>query len=191
MKNHLLPSALLTAGCIVLFSAIYPLVIWGIAQLTPHRGMGEISLYKDKTNYGYSNVGQLFNQDKYFWSRPSAMSYNAAGSGGSNKGPSNQEYLGQVEARIDSFLVHNPGVTRNQIPTELVTASGSGLDPDISLAGAIIQIKRIARYRQLDEKAIEHIILQHVERPMWEIPGPSHINVLKLNIDLNELSKSR
>ena len=84
---------------------------------------------------GYANIGQRFTDDKYFWSRPSAVAYNAAGSGGSNKGPCNPDYLKDVQAHIDSFLAHNPGVRAADIPAELVTYSGSGLDPDLSPCG--------------------------------------------------------
>src|SRR5437879_2650697 len=91
---------------------------------------------------GYENVGQKFTKDKYFWVRPSAVDYNAAGSGGSNKGPSNPDYLKQVQDRIDTFMVHNPTVKKSEVPAEMVTASGSGLDPDISPAGAAVQSVR-------------------------------------------------
>ncbi len=93
---------------------------------------------------GYALEGQNFSSDKYFMSRPSAAGYNAAGSSGSNKGPTNPDYLKDVQSRIDSFLVHNKTVQKEQIPAELVTASGSGLDPDLSPAGAYIQVARIA-----------------------------------------------
>ena len=136
---------------------------------------------------GYAIVGQKFRDDKYFWSRPSAVDYNAAGSAGSNKGPTNPDYLKQVQDRIDTFLAHNPGVKKEDIPAELVTASGSGEDPDLSPAAAKVQVKRIATIRKIDENKIYALIDQHTEGPLLGFLGPSKINVLKLNIALDEL----
>lgn len=112
------------------------------------------------------------------------MDYNAAGSAGSNKGPSNPDYLKMVQDRIDSFLVHNPGVKKEEIPAELVTASGSGLDPHISPAAGYVQVKRIAAVRGKTDAAIRKLLEEHIEKT---ILGPSVINVLKLNIALDNL----
>lgn len=122
----------------------------------------------------------------YFHGRPFAVNYNAAGSGGSNKGPSNPDYLAQVQARIDTFLAHNPGVKKSEVPVDLVTASGSGLDPDISLQAERIQVPRIARERNMDENKLFELIEKTKETPLPGIPGPEKINVLKLNIALNQ-----
>src|SRR5690606_22016206 len=111
----------------------------------------------------------------------------AAGSGASNKGPSNEEYLAVVEARIDTFLVHNPGVTKSDIPVELVTASGSGLDPHISPKAARVQVKRIAAVRNVPAEKLETLIAEHVEKPVLGIMGPEKINVLELNLALDAL----
>jgi K+-transporting ATPase ATPase C chain len=138
---------------------------------------------------GYANEGQKFTKDEYFWSRPSAVDYNAAGSGGSNKGPSNPDYLKQVEGRIQDFLKHNPGVTRAQIPAELVTASGSGLDPDLSPAGAQVQVARVAKARGLSADQLTKLVDEHTEKPMLGLFGPAKVNVLKLNVALDELKK--
>src|SRR4051812_9358179 len=143
MKQHILPAIKLTAFSFILMVVFYSLLIWGVAQATPNHGQGELATVNGKV-VGFANEGQVFNQDAYFWSRPSAVDYNAAGSGGSNKGPFNPEYLQTVEARIDTFLAHNPGIGKAQISSEMVTASGSGLDPDISPEAAYIQVKRIA-----------------------------------------------
>ncbi len=134
---------------------------------------------------GYAAIGQKFTDDKYFWSRPSAVDYNAAGSGGSNKGPTNPDYLKQVQDRIDTFLAHNPGVRKEEIPAELVTASGSGQDPDLSPAAAKIQVKRIAAIRKIDESKLYALVDQHTEGPLLGFLGPSKVNVLKLNIALD------
>jgi K+-transporting ATPase ATPase C chain len=136
---------------------------------------------------GFAIIGQTFNKDKYFWSRPSVVNYNAAGSAGSNKGPANAEYLQTVQARIDTFLVHNPGILKSQIPVELVTASGSGLDPHISPAAGYIQIKRIAKVRNIDEAKIKMLVDDAVERPLLGLFGAEKINALKLNLELDKL----
>jgi K+-transporting ATPase ATPase C chain len=133
------------------------------------------------------NVGQAFTTDKYFWSRPSAVDYNAAGSGGSNKGPSNPDHLAEVQSRIDTFLVHDPGINKSEIPSDLVTASGSGLDPHISVAAAKVQVKRIATVRNVSESDLQHLIERNTEKPLLGLFGTERINVLKLNISLDDL----
>ncbi len=185
MKKHILPAIKLTAVMILFFTVIYPLAVWGIAQFAPNFGKGEI--IEHQGNKHYVNIGQSFTEDNYFWSRPSDVGYNAAGSGGSNKGPSNEEYLAEVQARIDTFLVHNPGVDKSEIPVDLVTASGSGLDPNFSVQAAKVQVKRIAKARGIDELKLNQLIDQQTEKPLWGIFGPEKINVLKLNIALDEL----
>jgi K+-transporting ATPase ATPase C chain len=107
------------------------------------------------------------------------------GSGGSNKGPSNPDYLKDVQAHIDTFLAHNPGVRKEDIPAELVTYSGSGLDPDLSPAGAKIQVKRIAAVRRLSEDKVDALVDRYTQRPLWGIFGPAKVNVLRLNIALD------
>ena len=175
----------MTIICILFFSGVYPVVMWGIAQLAPNKGEGFI--VKDSNGkYYYENIGQKFSDDRYFWSRPSAVGYNAAGSGGSNKGPDNPDYLVQVQAAIDTFIQHNPGINKADIPSDMVTASGSGLDPHISAEGAEIQVARVAKVRGLDKSKVETLVKAHIEGPMWGM-GPDRVNVLKLNLDLNNL----
>lgn len=186
MKTYLLPAIKLTMVLIILLAAIYPLAIAGVGKLTPGQGDGETIKYKGRV-VGYANIGQKFTRDKYFWSRPSAVDYNAAGSGGSNKGPSNPDYLKDVQSRIDTFMKHNPGVKKSDIPAELITASGSGLDPDLSPAGAKVQVARIAKVRGVSINVVNHIIAKNTERPLWGMFGPAKVNVLKLNIALDEL----
>jgi K+-transporting ATPase ATPase C chain len=173
---------------VVVFIGLYTLLILGIAQAAPNKGNGETIAVNGKI-VGYALEGQNFTQDKYFWSRPSAVGYNAAGSGGSNKGPSNPDYLKQVQDRLDTFLVHNPGINKNEVPAELATASGSGLDPDLSPAGVRVQVKRIAATRKIDESKINALVEQHIQAPFLGIFGTSKVNVLRLNIALDELSK--
>jgi len=186
MKKNLLISLKLTLVMILLCAVLYPLLIAGIGKATPGGGKGETISVNGKV-VGYEKIGQKFTEDKYFWGRPSAVDYNAAGSAGSNKGPSNPEYLQIVKDRIDSFLVHNPGIKKEEIPAEMVTASGSGLDPDISPAGAYIQVKRIAAVRGLAEEKVKALVEQHFQRPFAGLLGPSKVNVLKLNIALDNL----
>ncbi|MGZ8557650.1 MAG: K(+)-transporting ATPase subunit C [Chitinophagaceae bacterium] len=186
MKKNLLISLKLTLVMIILCAVLYPLLIAGIGKATPGGGKGETVSVNGKV-VGYEKIGQKFTDDKYFWGRPSAVDYNAAGSAGSNKGPSNPDYLQIVKNRIDSFLVHNPGVKKEEIPAEMVTASGSGLDPDISPAGAYIQVKRIAAARNLPEEKIKALVEEHIQKPLAGMLGPSKVNLLKLNIALDAL----
>lgn len=185
MQPHFKSSLLLSLCSMLLCMGLYTTVLLGIARLAPGQGKG-ISIESGSRAY-YANIGQRFDQDRYFWSRPSATSYNAAGSAGSNKGPSNPEYLAQVQARIDTFLLHNPGVSKQQIPAEMVTASGSGLDPDLSPQAARIQVPRVARARALPESKVLNLVEQHIQGPLWGIFGPSKVNVLALNLALDEL----
>ena len=187
MKKYLLPSLKLTLSLIVLLAIIYPLFITAVGKLTPGGGDGETVKVNGKV-VGYALIGQKFSDDKYFNSRPSAVDYNAAGSAGSNKGPTNPDYLKTVQERIDTFLVHNPGIDKKDIPAELVTASGSGEDPDLSPAAAKVQIKRIATIRHIDETQLNSLVDEHTDRPLLGLFGPSKVNVLKLNIALDELN---
>jgi K+-transporting ATPase ATPase C chain len=184
MRKYILISLKLTGVMIVLCSVIYPLVVAVVGWLTPGQGNGETVAYNGKV-VGYANIGQKFTDDKYFWSRPSAVAYNAMGSGGSNKGPGNPDYLKDVQAHVDTFLAHNPGVRKEDIPAELVTYSGSGLDPDLSPAGARIQVKRIAAVRHLPEDKMNALVDRYTQRPLWGIFGPAKVNVLRLNIGLD------
>lgn len=183
MKKNLLISLRLTIVMIVICAGLYPMLIAGIGKAAPNGGKGKTVSVNGKV-VGYENIGQKFTEDKYFWGRPSAVDYNAAGSAGSNKGPSNPDYLKIVQDRIDTFLVHNPGVKKEEVPADLVTASGSGLDPHISPGATYVQIKRIAAVRQLPEERIKKLVDGQIEKT---ILGPSVVNVLKLNIELDKL----
>jgi K+-transporting ATPase ATPase C chain len=154
-----------------------------VANLVPGGGKGVPVVVNGRT-VGYELIGQKFTDDKYFSGRPSAVDYNASGSAGSNYGPSNPAYLRKVQERIDTFLVHNPGAERKQIPAELVTASASGLDPHISPASAYIQINRVAKQRGISVTRLKALVDQHIQKnPV----GPDVINVLRLNIALDSL----
>jgi len=173
---------------LVICVLMYSLLIAGIGKLAPGSGGGEKVMHNGRVA-GYANVGQKFTARKYFWGRPSAVDYNAAGSGGSNKGAYNPDYLTTVQQRIDTFLAYNPGITKAQIPAEMVTASGSGLDPDISPAAARIQISRIAAVRGLTADRIKQLVDAHTEKPLLHLFGPAKVNVLKLNVALDELQQ--
>ena len=186
MKTNLIVSLKLTLVLLIITAGLYPLLITVVGKAAPGSGKGETLSVNGKV-VGYERVGQKFTKDKYFWGRPSAVDYNAAGSAGSNKGPSNPDYLGVVQARIDTFMMHNPGIEKSQIPADLVTASGSGLDPDISPEAAQIQVARIARVRGIGIDKLEALVHEHTESPFLGMFGPKRVHVLKLNIALDEL----
>jgi len=186
MKRYIMPALKLSLVLVLVLAGLYPLLIAGVAKMAPGKGDGETVTFNGRV-VGYANIGQKFTADKYFWSRPSAVDYNAAGSAGSNKGPSNPDYLKIVQERIDTFLAHNPGVQKDDIPAELVTASGSGLDPDLSPAAAEIQIPRIAKVRGIPEDHIKGLVKEYTKGPLLGILGPSRVNVLQLNIALENL----
>lgn len=184
MIKNLKQSLLLTFMFILIFGFGYPLFIYGIALLMPEKSIGS-PIYKDGKVVGFENVGQSFTDDNYFWGRPSAVNYNAASTGGSNKGPTNPDYLTEVQAKIDTFLAHNPGIREEDIPSEMVTAPGSGIDPHITPQGAYIQLKRISAIRNIDEDKLNELIKVNIENQ--PLGGGPVINVLKLNLALDEL----
>jgi K+-transporting ATPase ATPase C chain len=189
MKNsNILKSVRITLVLIVILCIIYPAAISLAGKLSNGHGDGETIVVNGKV-VGYANEGQNFTQPKYFWGRPSAVGYNASGSAGSNKGPSNPDYLKEVSSRIDTLLKYHPYLKRADIPAEMVTASGSGLDPDISPIAARIQIKRIADNRGLTIQRVTKLVDEHIEAPLAGLFGPAKVNVLKLNVALNELKK--
>lgn len=163
----------------------FPAAIWGVGVLFPENSQG-FPIYKNDKLVGFENVGQKWESEKYFWGRPSAVEYNAASTGGSNKGTTNKEYIQSVEERIQEFLRKNPDVKRKDIPSEMVTASGSGIDPHISLQGAYIQVARVAKARNMDIQKINNLIKKNIEEPFLGLFGTKKINVLKLNLALDE-----
>lgn len=173
----------LTLVLTLILCVIYPIIIAFAGKLSKGKGNGETISDNGKV-VGYAAIGQKFDQPQYFWGRPSAVDYNAAGSAGSNKGPSNPDYLKEVSNRIDTLLKYTPGLKRSDIPADMVTASGSGLDPDISPAAAQIQVKRVAQYRKLDEQKVAALVSNSVQKPIF---GPATVNVLKLNVALDQL----
>ena len=182
----LIQSIRLTLVLLVLLCVLYPLGIAIAGKLSKGQGGGE-KITKNGKVIGYVLLGQSFTKPEYFWGRPSAVGYNAAGSAGSNKGPSNPDYLKEVQARIDTLLKYSPGLNKSAIPADMVTASGSGLDPNISEQGAIMQIRRIATYRKIDERRIAELVVKHTEQPFLGLFGPTEVNVLELNLALDQL----
>jgi K+-transporting ATPase ATPase C chain len=184
MKSQFLPAIRLTLAMLVLCCVIYPAIVWAAAQLAPGHGEGE-QIVRNGRLVGFANVGQKFDKPEYFNSRPSAVGYKADGSAGSNKGPSNPDYLKEVQARLDTFLVQNPSVRRNEVPAELITASGSGLDPDLSVQGALVQVARVAQARGVAPAKVQALVAQHIQSGTL---GPDRVNVLKLNLALDDLA---
>ena len=184
MKPQFLPALRLTLALMVLCCVLYPALVWGVAQLAPGQGEG-VQISRNGRVVGFANVGQKFDKPEYFNSRPSAAGYYADASSGSNKGPSNPEYLAVVKARLDTFLRQNPGVQAADVPAELITASGSGLDPHLSPQGALVQVPRVAAARELDAARVEALVRQQIEPGTL---GPDHVNVLKLNLALDALT---
>ncbi len=189
--QRLLQHIRLTALCILLFGVVYPLVVvWPAEVLTPNLAAGKPLVQGNRT-VGFTNVGQAFDSTIYFWGRPSAVGYNAAATGGSNKGPTNADYLAQVKARLEAFVGAHPYLQATDVPAEMVTASGGGLDPHVSPQGARIQAERVAAARKLDPARVQALVEQHVEGPLLGLFGPTRINVLQLNQALDALTVSR
>lgn len=192
MIPNLFKSFKLTLAFCVLFGVSYVLVLWLFAKFaSPGKGNAEVVKWNGNV-VGAANVGQLFTQDIYFWGRPSCAGdgYAAGSSGGSNKGPSNEAYLAEVQARIDTFLFRHPYLQREEVPVEMVTASASGLDPDISPKAAYVQAKRVARARGLSVERIVALVDRQVEKPLLGLFGVPKVNVLKLNVALEEMARS-
>lgn len=189
----LLKSIKITLVFCVFFSVFYILVLWLFARVAgPNQGNAEVVTLNGKV-VGAANVGQKFTEDIYFWGRPSCAGdgYDATSSSGSNKGPTNPEYLAEVKSRIDTFLVHHPYLSRKDVPAEMVTASGSGLDPDITPQSAYVQVKRVAQARGMDVEEVRRIVDKAVEKPLLGVFGTEKVNVLKLNIALEETKANR
>lgn len=188
MKTFWISIKITLAMC-VLLGVGYVLVLRCVSAVAGPNG-GEAELVEaDGRIVGAANVGQSFTKNIYFWGRPSAVDYNGGGSGGSNKGTTNPEYLAEVEQRIDDFLAAHPYLSRKDVPSEMVTASGSGLDPDISPSGAEVQIARVAKARGMSEAEVRGIVKESTGKPWLGLFGTSKVNVLKLNIALDEAQK--
>ena len=191
MRN-LVKSLRLTLVFCVFFSICYILVLWIFGLIVGPGGGNAETLVLNGRVVGAANVGQQFMKDLYFWGRPSHAGdgYDASSSSGSNKGPTNEEYLADVNIRIDSFLKKHPYLERNDVPSEMVTASASGLDPHITPESAYVQVKRVAKARGMEEGAVRSLVDQAVEKPLLGMFGTEKVNVLKLNIALEKADSS-
>lgn len=187
MKDQLRPALTMLLILTVLTGLVYPLAVTGLAQLFfPNQANGSLIVHNGKV-IGSKLIGQYFDKPQYFWSRPSATSpfpYNAAASGGSNLGPTNPALIETVKARVAALRAADPG-NDSPIPVDLVTASGSGLDPHVSPAAALYQVKRVARTRGLDENSVTALVSQHTEGRQFGFLGEPRVNVLELNLALD------
>jgi len=190
MRN--LRTSLLMLGIFsLLLGIIYPLAITGIADLLwPHRASGSLVMVDGKP-VGSLLIGQQFTSPLYFHGRPSECGYDATHSTGLNLGPSNPQLLSRVRARIDSIRTENGLPETAPVPADLVLASGSGLDPDISPQSALLQIGRVARARNLNPALVRSLVLRTTERPFLGMFGEPRVNVLKLNLALDSMSESK
>jgi potassium-transporting ATPase KdpC subunit len=191
MKDQIRPALTMLVLLTVLTGLVYPLAVTGLAQLLfPDQANGSLIVREGRV-IGSRLIGQYFDKPEYFWSRPSATAlfhYNAAASGGSNLGPTNPTLIESVNARVAALRAADPG-NDLPIPVDLVTASGSGLDPHISPAAALYQAKRVARARGLDEAIVQTLVAEHTEDRQFKLLGERRVNVLQLNLALDALRR--
>ncbi len=193
MRSQLRPALVSLALLILVTGVAYPLVVTGVAQVVFHRQANGSLIEQDGKVVGSELIGQAFDDPGYFWGRPSATGpfpYNAAASSGSNLGPSNDALTDAVQARIDALAAADQALGIDNtapIPVDLVTASGSGLDPHISPAAAEYQTPRVARARGLDVEQVRLLVAEHTEGRQLGFLGEPRVNVLKLNLALDAL----
>jgi K+-transporting ATPase ATPase C chain len=186
MKKNLITAVLMTIATTVLLGILYPLLVTGLAQLIfPRQANGELIHGKDGVIVGSRLIGQPFSRTGYFHSRPSAAGaagYDASASGGSNLGPTNAQLIARVNGDVAKLQAENPGAP---VPVDLVTTSGSGLDPDISPAAAEFQIRRVAAERKIPEAEVAGLVRENSKGRQWGFLGEPRVNVLTLNIALD------
>ena len=186
MKQNLRIALLMTLVTTVLFGLIYPLAVTGLGQLFFRAQANGGLIVKNSQMAGSRLIGQPFSSDRYFHARPSAAGNGydpvAAGGGASNLGPTNRQLLDRVKADVEKLHAENPG---SPIPVELVTTSGSGVDPDVSPAAAEFQIPRVARARRISETRLRSLVAKHTLGRQLGVLGEPRINVLELNLDLD------
>jgi K+-transporting ATPase ATPase C chain len=193
MKTLVRPAVTLFAALTLVTGVAYPLLVTGLARaLFPAQAAGSL-VVKDGRAVGSTLIGQSFSDPKYFWGRPSAtspMPNNAANSGGSNLGPTNPALVDAVKGRLDALKAADP-TNAAPVPVDLVTASGSGLDPEISVAAAQYQVARVARARGLPPAAVHALVARHTEERLLGLLGERRVNVLALNLELDQLTAAR
>ena len=186
MTSQLRPAFFILLIFTVITGVIYPLTVTGIAQVVfPSQSNGS-AIFMDGKAVGSELIGQQFDDPKYFWGRVSAVGYNADLSSGSNYGPMNPALMDSVQARIVALKAANPNNTL-PIPVDLVTASGSGLDPHVSVAAALYQVSRVASARGLSEAEVASLVKKYTEGRQFGIFGEPRVNVLLLNLALDGL----
>ncbi|NYF49645.1 potassium-transporting ATPase subunit KdpC [Tunturiibacter gelidoferens] len=190
MRRNLITAVLYTVVTTVLFGLVYPFVVTGLAQVLFHDKANGQLLYAGGTLIGSRIIGQSFTAPQYFHSRPSeaGIGYDAANSSGSNLGPTNKKLIDRVAGDVAALQVDHPGAN---VPIDLVTASGSGLDPHITPAAAEFQVARVARERRLSEDAVRRLVAQHTEGRQLGFLGESRVNVLMLNLDLDQAAPAQ
>jgi K+-transporting ATPase ATPase C chain len=199
MWREIRPAIVVLVVLTAITGLAYPLAITGIAGLVfPHQAQGSL-IVRNNEVVGSALIGQDFTSDRYFHGRPSATTapdpqdstktvpkpYNAAGSGGSNLGPTNKALIDRVSADVEKLKKENPAAT---VPIDLVTTTGSGLDPDISPDAALFQVPRVAGARRLSEDRVRQLVSEHIERPLGGVLGESRVNVLTLNLALDQVA---
>jgi K+-transporting ATPase ATPase C chain len=193
LMRTLTTAAAMTLALTLLTGIVYPLAVWGLAQvLFPWQANGSL-LTRDGKVVGSALIGQNFAAARYFHPRPSAAGdkgYDASNSSGSNLGPTNRKLVDAVKASLHKALEENPGASSAQVPMDLVTASGSGLDPEISIAAAELQVARVAKARGLGEPAVREVVHGHILPRLLGLVGEPGVNVLELNLALDRMSSA-
>ena len=185
MKKNLITAVLMTIATTILFGLVYPLVVTGLAQVIfPKQANGQL-IQKDGKTIGSRIIGQGFSGPEYFHSWPSAAGngYDAANSGGSNLGPTNQKLIDRVKGDVATAQAENPG---QSVPIDLVTTSASGFDPHITPAAAEFQLPRVAKERGASVEELRALVAKHTETRQLGALGEARVNVLELNLELNE-----
>jgi len=188
MLKLLYQSTMATLVLAILLSGAYPLLVTGVGRLLfPEQASGSLIRVNGKI-VGSRLIGQVFTRPEYFHGRPSAAGngYDATNSSGSNLGPTNQKFYDGLKSNIDAFLKENPSVKAGEVPVDAVTASGSGLDPQISPEAAFAQVARVAAARTVQEELLRSVVRAHIEGPKWGIFGEPVVNVLVLNMDIDK-----
>jgi K+-transporting ATPase ATPase C chain len=190
MKNLIRPAVSLFVLLTVVTGVVYPLAVTGVATLAfPAQAAGSL-VTRNGQVVGSSLIGQNFSDPRYFWGRPSAtspMPYNGANSSGSNQGPSNPALVDAVKGRVAALQAADPG-NHTPVPVDLVTASGSGLDPEISLAAAEYQVARVARARGLAPDIVKSLVARQTTERLFGLLGERRVNVLQINLELDQIA---